>query len=367
MRKRGWQLNACVFTLLLSLGALIGGCAAPRTQQAQIDPQRRAQEEALQKKLVLERQFRDQSRIDRVAWPILSGASSLCENITPKVGVQFAVAANFNKEYRAAAVELFGLSDRPTLVAVSPGSPAHRAGLKPGDVLHSVGSVEVPTGNKAVEKLHKLLQSQIAADTDTIFVISRNGVEETVRVRPDVICNYPVLLGQGDEINAFADGEKIVIQKGMLRFAETDAELATIIGHELAHNAMGHIDATRTNFALGSLLDIAAAVAGVNTQGAFGNAAAKAYSKEFESEADYVGLYALALADLSIDESANLWRRMAAEANTNVRTQYNSTHPGSADRYLALEAATQEIHSKKLAGEMLQPNLKKPKKEAKRH
>jgi predicted Zn-dependent protease len=242
---------------------------------------------------------------------------------------------------------------------VTSGSPADKAGLKVGDVVLSVGDVHAPIGDKAAEKLLRMLQSEIKANGNISFLVSRSGVEQTVQVQPEVACDYPVLLGPGDEVNAFADGEKIVIQKGMLRFVESDAELATVIGHELAHNAMGHITAKKTNYALGSIFDIAAALAGVNTQGAFGNAAASAYSKEFEAEADYVGLYSLALADLPIDESANLWRRMAAEGGANIKTQYSSTHPGSADRYLALEAAAHEIHTKRAAGEMLKPNLKK--------
>jgi hypothetical protein len=104
---------------IVALVSLVAGCAAPRTQQVSIDPQRRAQEEALQRKLVLERQFRDQNRINRVAWPILTRASSLCgERTAPKLGVQFADASSFTREYQAAAIEIFGLSERPSIVAV---------------------------------------------------------------------------------------------------------------------------------------------------------------------------------------------------------------------------------------------------------
>src|SRR3974390_232059 len=329
-------MHACRKTVLRAVAALLTvgtlfGCAAPRTRPVAIDPQRRAQEETLERKLVLERQLRDQARIDRVAWPILLHATSLCgDHLAPELGVEFAVVSGFNKDFRAAAIDLLGLSDEPTLISVIPGSPADSAGLKPGDVIRALGGVTAPTGDKATEKLHKELEAQIKRDGHIAFLIRRNGAEQTVDVRPDVICNYRVLLGPSDEINAFADGEKIVVQKGMLRFVETDVELATVVGHELAHNTMGHMNAQKTNYMLGSIFDIALAVVGVNTQGAIGNAAAGAYSKEFEAEADYVGLYALALADISVDESASFWRRMAAESGANVTTKYNSTHPGSA-------------------------------------
>jgi predicted Zn-dependent protease len=83
----------------------------------------------------------------------------------------------------------------------------------------------------------------------------------------------------------------------MMRFAN-DAELVGVLGHEIAHNAMGHIEARKKNALLGGLLgailDVAAATQGVNTQGQntanFMAAAARAFSQDFEREADYVGM-----------------------------------------------------------------------------
>jgi predicted Zn-dependent protease len=51
-----------------------------------------------------------------------------------------------------------------------------------------------------------------------------------------------VVLSESDAVNAFADGEKVVITKGMMRFVENDRELSLVIAHEMAHNAMGHTD-----------------------------------------------------------------------------------------------------------------------------
>jgi predicted Zn-dependent protease len=143
----------------------------------------------------------------------------------------------------------------------------------------------------------------------------------------------------------------------MLRFVENDQELALVIGHELAHNAMGHIGAKTTNYVLGSVFDILAAAYGVNTQGAFGNAGAQAYSQGLEAEADYVGLYAVARADMPIDDSANFWRRFGA-ATGSIKTQYGASHPGSAERFVGIENAIVEIKAKQANGEALVPNRK---------
>ena len=118
---------------------------------------------------------------------------------------------------------------------------------------------------------------------------------------------------QDSRINAFADGEAVYMMAGMMRFAENDQELALILGHELAHNVEAHISAKKVNATIGLVFDLLAAGAGVNTRGAFSQAGANSYSQDFESEADYVGLYYLARAGIEVDGAAYFWRRMAAE------------------------------------------------------
>ena len=46
----------------------------------------------------------------------------------------------------------------------------------------------------------------------------------------------------GVPTRAFADGTKVFLTRGMMRFAQSDEELALVVAHETAHNIMGHID-----------------------------------------------------------------------------------------------------------------------------
>jgi len=52
---------------------------------------------------------------------------------------------------------------------------------------------------------------------------------------------YPVYVQESNEINAYADGTKIVVYTGLLDFVGSDGEVAYVLGHELAHNVGGHI------------------------------------------------------------------------------------------------------------------------------
>ena len=75
--------------------------------------------------------------------------------------------------------------------------------------------------------------------------------------------------------------KRIIITKGMMRFAQQDQELALVVAHELGHNLMGHLDKKKTNHMLGTIIDLAAAANGVSTRGTFANMGAKAFFTGF--------------------------------------------------------------------------------------
>ena len=190
--------------------------------------------------------------------------------------------------------------------------------------------------------------------------IFRNGNKRKISSELDSICNYPIKLSKGDAVNAYADGDQIVITRGMLRFAQNDSELALVIGHELAHNVMGHIDSKMINAIPGFLLDLAAGfLGGVYTQGFFSKLTANAYSQEFEAEADYVGIYMMARAGLNFESAPNFWRRMASIHPGSIRNNHLASHPATPKRFLALEQTVNEIKRKISRGEPITPEKTK--------
>jgi len=161
-------------------------------------------------------------------------------------------------------------------------------------------------------------------------------------------------------LNAAADGKRVVITRAMVAFTRNDEELALVLAHEIAHNAMGHIDSKRQNAATGLLADVALAVLtrGAYRQSAISNAAGAAYSQEFEAEADYVGLYVMANAGYSIQDVPKFWRRMATAYPASIKGSHASTHPSTAYRMVALDEAVKEIDAKNAAHVALAPNMK---------
>lgn len=198
--------------------------------------------------------------------------------------------------------------------------------------------------------------------------MEKGGVTRTVTLTGLPICDYGVQVTKEPIINAFADGENIIFTEAMLRFTESDEELATVVGHEIAHNIMDHVGSSRTNAIVGGLLglivDSAAAAGGADTGGFYTDMGtsigARIFSVEKEKEADYVGLYLMERAGFDSSSVASFWRRMGAENPGSLQAgdiPFLDSHPTAPERFLALEAIHEEIMTKRAAGEPLLPNM----------
>jgi predicted Zn-dependent protease len=131
----------------------------------------------------------------------------------------------------------------------------------------------------------------------------------------------------------------------MLNFAHTDPELALVVGHEIAHNAMGHLDAR-------SQLMRSLAANGHTAGEGSANGMTPAFSQALEMEADHMGLYIVARAGMPIEDAPRFVERLSATAGANVQTR---THPTSRARVAALTRTVREIENKRAAGLPLTP------------
>ena len=341
------------FIKLLLIFALISSCAGPSTQRISIDTEALDAETRLQKKLSLQKVKARYERLQKVGYPILKNSSELCENTINSLGVMFNAYVTSDK-YSDIEKEVYEIDDRLLLTYVIPSSSAFKSGLRSNDEIVSINDIKATIDK---EKFHKELE-KLRAKSDSLKVIyKRQGEERVATFDPDLICNYPILLVQNDSVNAFANGSQIGITTGMIRFAQKDEQLGLVIAHELGHNIMDHISKLRTNSLLGTIVDLAAAYYGVNTQGVFGQAGARMYSQEFEAEADYVGIYYMERAGYSIDNVADFWRDMAVEHPGSINQSHASTHPATPERFLEINAAIEEIKEKKRLNQQLIPNV----------
>lgn len=350
---------------LLLLIALTTGCATTSTKRIALDPVAVAAEEARQRQLVLADAMSQQRRLTNVAYPIVRAATTLCQDdVGRRSGMIVGNVWEYEGEWREAAAQV-GLGDGLSVLAVAETSAAGRAGLRPGDQLLEVNRRPITPGRDAIDDYAGLVNEAVErGDRSYTVGFSREGERFEVVLELEEVCNYPVLVYSDPEPQALADGRRIFVSSGLMRFVD-DKELSVVVSHEVAHNAMKHIGARRKNAilgaVLGAILDVAVGVeSGYSTGGTYAIRGAEigagAFSQDFEIEADYVGMYALALAGLPLDDAPSVWRHMAL---ANPKTiGFARTHPTTAERFLRLQIAADEIALKDQQGLALLPDAR---------
>lgn len=152
-------------------------------------------------------------------------------------------------------------------------------------------------------------------------------------------------LVQDNSANAFCmPGGKIVVYEGLLPITQDESSLAIVLGHEIAHAVAKHSAeqlSTQVKQQMGKkLLSAALSVAGVSnmtsllTQGAFSlgsKLGSLKYSRDNESEADYMGLVFAALAGYDPSVAVTFWQRMAANSSSS-KLAFLNDHPSDAKR-----------------------------------
>jgi membrane-associated protease RseP (regulator of RpoE activity) len=332
----------------------IAGCAAPTTQRVSVSDEATRAEAAKQAEMAVQDMVEEQKRISRISRLLSTKANALCgEHVGPVTG--YYAVTKPKGDLGSALEKNYGIQDQRTILFVLEGSPADVAGLKARDVIKKVNGV-LTTDAKAMNDLYE----KLPPEEPITYEVERSGMPLTISTKPERGCRYPVTLHPSQSINAFADGARVLIARGMVNFARDDNELALVIAHEMAHNTMRHMDARKQNMGVGLLADLAVILLsrGQVSNTNFSQLAATTYSQEFEAEADYVGLYIMANAGLPIDDAPKFWRRMAAAHPANIKTNHSASHPSTAYRMVALEDAVKEIQAKRASNAPLQPNMK---------
>ncbi|CAN5629641.1 M48 family metallopeptidase [soil metagenome] len=160
---------------------------------------------------------------------------------------------------------------------------------------------------------------------------------------------WQVALIQDGQVNAFClPGGKIVVYAGILPVAQSEAGLATVMGHEMAHATSRH-GAQRVlqqNLAQTAMTGVAISLADMDygkqraVMGALGAGAQfgilMPFGRKHESEADEIGLMYMARAGYDPRESIAFWRRMD-EAGRAGPPEFLSTHPAHGTRVQQLQ------------------------------
>lgn len=155
---------------------------------------------------------------------------------------------------------------------------------------------ELEIGKEEHEKILKSVPIYRDAELQA-YVEGLGKKMAAVSDRPDL--DYVFTIIDSQEINAFAlPGGYVYVNRGLLTFLTSEAQLAAVIGHEIGHITGRHAVRQQTAARTGKVLGVVATVASVFTTGTnvlgetanlFGGALVSGYGRDMELEADELG------------------------------------------------------------------------------
>lgn len=158
-----------------------------------------------------------------------------------------------------------------------------------------------------------------------------------------------IVLAAGEKsVNAGTTFGKVIVAEGMLDFVQSDDELAMIVGHELAHQTLGHVSRGAMNSVLlnlGSVIAGSFIPGGEAVTGLFGQMVLNHFNQDQERAADHVGLRYAYDAGYDPQAAAYVMRRMAEEVPETAQAEFFSSHPSSGERFATLQREAEELGS----------------------
>ncbi|QNA90138.1 M48 family metalloprotease [Massilia sp. Dwa41.01b] len=341
-------LTACGTQPTVSQGGLPS--AGPQTPPStQLSPQMAAAADTLTKMAAM------QDRLYRVAAPLLIDNAELCpKHARNLLGFTAKNRHYYPGMYNEAAHVAFGMDERLQVTGVLAGSGAAKAGLRLGDDLVAAGGKPLPTGASAPNTVGAIFGSLVASQPSLPLTIERDGRPRDLTIPVTRACGFGIELGNGDNVNAYADGSRIMVTRGMLGFTKSDDELAYVLARTMAHNILGHPAALRNKATLDSVIDnltrMSPDMAMLN-----GSAGIKAAPANIDAAADRLAVFLLARADYNYEGAPAFWKRFAAAYPASVANGFTANHPATAARLTAIELAVEDVKTKKAGKKPLTP------------
>jgi predicted Zn-dependent protease len=218
-------------------------------------------------------------------------------------------------------------------------------------MLVSEGEVQKAAVQAYAQELDKAKQqgalNKDAKQVERVRKIAQRLIPQTSVFRPDAVnWQWEVNVQTSKDVNAYCmPGGKIMVYTGLIeQLQATDAELAAVIGHEMAHALREHtrerisrayaeqLALAGVAFVTGAgqgMMQLASQITAVTFQ--------LPHSREQETEADRIGLELMARAGYDPNAAVSLWQKMGKVGGSSG-PEFLSTHPASGSRQKQLEA-----------------------------
>lgn len=226
---------------------------------------------------------------------------------------------------------------------VAVGAPSRFARLVPAEALEEQAAEQFSALKRSAEREHTRARAD-DPQRRRLARIADRLIPYAPRFNPRAKSwQWEVELIASPQINAFClPGGKIVFYTAILDKLElSDAEVAAVMGHEMAHALREH---AREQIAKRLITRIGASLIGellgggilTDIASAGGSLLTLTFSRSDETEADLVGLELAARAGFDPAAGVSLWRKMSA-ATRGAPPSWLSTHPSSTARIAEIE------------------------------
>jgi hypothetical protein len=296
-----------------------------------------------------------QDRLYRVAAPLLVNNTELCKNNARNLlGFTAKNKYSYSAEFAEAARQTLGLNERLQVTGVLAGSGAAKAGVRRGDNLLAVEDKTLPQGQDAERQAASLLAPLVNGRSSVKLTVLRDGGNLALAVPLTNACAFGIELGNADSVNAYADGHRMMLTRGMLNFAQSDDEVAYVLAKEMAHNVLGHPQKQRMNATQGGIIDNLIRIhPDLSTM--VGTAGVKPMPQDLDAMADKLALYLTARAGYNVTNAPRFWQRLASQYPATVLNGYTAIHPATAYRLAAMEKTIADIKTKQARKQPLLP------------
>ena len=189
---------------------------------------------------------------------------------------------------------------------------------------------EVQLGKQINQQLLKQRKIKLYRDRATNEYINRIGERLALASpRPDIPYTFQVV--EDDAVNAFATmGGFVYINTGLMKVADNEAELASVVSHEIAHIASRHaVKQLRQTLLAQGLATAAGVDDNVAVQMGVELALRRPNSREAEFEADKIGIQTLGRAGYAQNGAITFMEKLLKKGSP---PSFLSTHPATSAR-----------------------------------
>ena len=355
-------LRLLAVPLSVACVAMLAGCTTPGATVSgpfnvvpapDTSPAYTAQQKAAQDNLV--KMVALQDRLSKVSAPLLINNADLCKTYARNLlGFTAQNKYSYPGVYADAAQAALGYGEQMQVSSVLPGSGAARAGLRKGDGLLAAEGKPLPAGPNAEGPFGAIVGPLASKSASINMTIARQGQPQDLKIPVTRACAFRVALGNADNINAYSDGARIMVTRGMVNAANNDEGIAFVIAREMAHNILEHARTQRSSGTAGSLIDSLGAVQ-PDVSRLTGAAGIRAMPQEMDAQADTLAIYLLARAGYDIGNAASFWQRLSAQVPASTANGYTALHPGMSARIAAINRAVTDVRAKQAAKKPLRP------------